>query len=111
MPYHSRAFLADLNPRGFVAHTAALSHPDIHLGANVYIGDNVVAFRFKDGGAVEVHDRVHLYGDTFLHTGSGGRIAIGAGTHIQPGCHIAAFISEITVGRNVEIASGCAFYC
>lgn len=111
MPYHSRAFLADLSPRGFVAHTAAVSHPGIHLGANVYIGDNVVALCFKDGGPVELHDRVHIYGDTFIQTGSGGRITIGAETHIQPGCHVAAFVSGITIGRNVEIASGCAFYC
>jgi acetyltransferase-like isoleucine patch superfamily enzyme len=111
MPYHSRAFLADLTPRGFVAHTAAISHPEVRLGTNVYVGDRVIAFCFKDGGPVEIHDRVHLYGDTFIHTGSGGRIVIGQETHIQPGCHIAAFVSDVSIGKNVEIASGCAFYC
>ena len=110
MPYHSRAFLADLTPRGFVAHTAALSHPNIRFGANVYVGDRVTAFCFRDGGPVELHDRVHLYGDTVIHTGSGGRITISAETHVQPGCHFAAFVSGITIGRNAEIASGCAFY-
>ena len=109
-PYHGRAFLSYLHQRGFVAHTAYLSHPNLQMGNNVYIGDRVIATREKDGGPVELRDRVHLYGDTFIQTGSGGRIRIGEETHIQPGCHLHAFLSDIEIGRNVEIAAGCAFY-
>jgi acetyltransferase-like isoleucine patch superfamily enzyme len=110
MPYHGRAFLADLTPRGFIAHTAALAHPGLRIGANVYVGDNVIARCVRNGGSVELHDKVQLYGNTFIETGLEGRISIGAGTHIQPGCHIHAFLSEISIGRSVEIAPQCAFY-
>ena len=57
-----------------------------------------------------MRDRVHLYGDSFIETGMGGRIHIDEGTHIQPGCHIHAFIEEVRIGKQVEIASGCGFY-
>ncbi|MES2661638.1 MAG: acyltransferase [Verrucomicrobiota bacterium] len=110
-PYHGRAFLADLLPQGFVASSAALSHPDLRIGRNVYIGDNVVAFCTNGGGSVELADRVQLYGDTFLETGSGGTIRIGEGTHVQPGCHIHAHLTEIRIGEKVEIASGCGLFC
>jgi acetyltransferase-like isoleucine patch superfamily enzyme len=80
------------------------------MGANVYIGDRVIATREKDGGPLELHDRVHIYGDAFIQTGSGANIRIGQETHIQPGCHLHAFLSGIEIGRNVEIAPGCAFY-
>lgn len=109
-PYHQRAWFADLSPRGFVAGSAVISHPDVRLGENVYIGDKVIISKGGDGGPVELGDRVHLYGDSFVDTGSGGSITIGAGTHIQPGCHIHAHISGIRIGRQVEIAPCCAFY-
>ncbi|MEO5917528.1 MAG: acyltransferase [Luteolibacter sp.] len=109
-PYHGRAFLADLQPEGFIAPSASISHQGLKLGRNVYIGDKVVASSSNDGGIVELGDRVQLYGDTFLETGSGGSIHIGEGTHVQPGCHIHAHLTEIRIGRNVEIASGCGFF-
>lgn len=109
-PYHGRAFLADLTARGFVAPAASVSHPDLRLGKHVYLGDNVVVSCRDGGGMIELSDRVQLYGDTFVETGSGGTIHIGEGTHIQPGCHLHAFLAEIRIGRNVEIASGCGFF-
>lgn len=109
-PYHQRAHFAEETPRGFVAPTASVSHPDVRFGKNVYLGDRVVISDTGDGGHVELHDRTSLFGDSFLMTGSGGRIIIGAGTHIQPGCHIHAHIANISIGRNVEIASNCGFF-
>ena len=111
MPYHGRAFLAEMTPRGFVAPSAAISHPDLRLGKHVYIGDHVVISFLNGGGPLELQDQVQLYGDAFLQTGSGGRLRIGAGTHIQPGCHIHAILADITIGKQVEIAPGCGFYC
>lgn len=111
MPYHGRAYLADLTPRGFIAPSAAISHPDLRLGEHVYIGDSVVVSFCEGGGPLELRDRVQVYGDAFLNTGSGGSIHIGKGTHIQPGCHMHAFLAEIRIGENVEIAPGCGFYC
>jgi acetyltransferase-like isoleucine patch superfamily enzyme len=109
-PYHQRAWFADLSPKGFVACSAVLTHPDVRLGVSVYIGDKVIISNSGNGGPIELGDRVHLYGDSFVDTGSGGSIQIGAGTHIQPGCHLHAHISEIRIGRQVEIAPCCAFY-
>ncbi len=110
-PYQGRAMLAGLNPRGFVAHDAYLIYPGLTLGQHVFIGSGVdLTVGDKQPGPVSIGDRVHLYGDTFLQTGSGGSIRIGADSHIQPGCHFRAFVSGIEVGQGVEIASGCAFY-
>lgn len=109
-PYHGRAFLANLNPDGFIVHNSSFAHPSIRTGAHVYVGDRVIASCEDGGGRVELADRVQLYGDTLIQTGAGGSISIGADTHIQPGCHLHAFLSDIIIGRNVEIAAGCAFY-
>lgn len=109
-PHHQREFLADLTPRGFIDPAAVVTHPDLRLGANVFIGGNVMISSAPEGGAVELGDRVQLYGNTFIDTGAGGRIRMGADTHIQPGCHIHAHLSDIRIGSEVEIAANCAFY-
>ncbi|MEO7099863.1 MAG: acyltransferase [Luteolibacter sp.] len=109
-PYHFRAHLAEMTPRGFVAPSASLSHPDLRFGKNVYVGDRVVITQCNGGRAIELKDRVHLYGDSFVSAGSGAAISIGAGTHIQPGCHIYAHISNILIGERVEIAANCGFF-
>lgn len=111
VPYHQMSYLADLSPRGFIAPGARVAHPELRLGSHVYLGDRVIVYSTNRGGPVELEDKVHLYGDTFVETGMGGRVHIGEGTHIQPGCHIHAFISEIRIGAKVEIAPSCAFYC
>lgn len=109
-PYHQRSYLANLLPRGFVAHGARLFHPDLRLGKHVYLGDGVIVYCAAEGGCIKIQDYVHLYGNTFVETGMGGRISIDEGTHIQPGCHIHAYLSEVNIGKQVEIASGCGFY-
>lgn len=110
-PFHQRAYLADLSPRGFIAPGASVTHPDLRLGKHVYLGDGVVVHCTHEGGPVELADRVQIYGNTFIETGMGGRIRIGEGTHIQPGCHIHAYLSEVRIGKKVEIAPNCGFYC
>jgi acetyltransferase-like isoleucine patch superfamily enzyme len=107
---YRRITLASYHSKGFVTSTAVLAHPDVCFGANVFIGDNVVMSSVGKPGPVLLGDRVHIYGDTLIETGSGGSIAIGRDTHLQPGCHIHAFLSSITIGENVEIAAQCAFY-
>lgn len=110
-PYQGRSFLAGLAPQGFVAHTAYMIYPDLHLGQHVYIGDHVcLTAGDKEPGSVRIGDHAMLFGDTFMQTGSGGSISIGAHAHIQPNCHLRAFVSDIQIGEKVEIASGCAFY-
>lgn len=109
-PLHGRAFLAHLNRRGFVAPSACLAHPDVRRGRHVYLGDRVLMMRLPRGGAIELGDRVQLYGETIVETGSGAQLSLGAGTHVQPGCHFHAHLSDIRIGRQVEIAARCAFY-
>ena len=108
--YHSRSCLAARLPRGFICPSSRVLPGDLRLGKNVFIGDRVNISRANDGGLVDLKDGVHIYGDSFLNTGMGGRIEIGQGSHVQPGCHIHAYISNIIIGSKVEIASCCAFY-
>jgi acetyltransferase-like isoleucine patch superfamily enzyme len=110
-PFHQTCYLADLVPQGFVAPGARITHPGLRLGGNVYLGHGCVIYSTNRGGPVELADRVQIYGNTFIETGQGGIIRIGEGTHIQPGCHIHAYLSGIHIGKKVEIAPGCGFYC
>jgi len=109
-PYHGRAFLADMTTLGFIASRASVSHHALRLGKHVYLGDDVIISGTLDGGEVRLDDRVQLYGDTFVETGMGAKVRIGQSTHIQPGCHIHAILSDVTIGKSVEIAADCAFY-
>jgi acetyltransferase-like isoleucine patch superfamily enzyme len=111
LPYHQMSYLADIYPRGFVASRARVNHPGLRLGEHVYLGDGVIIHSTSQGGPVELGSRVCLYGDTFVETGMSGSILIDEGTHIQPGCHLHAFLSEIRIGKKVEIAPRCGFYC
>ena len=110
-PYHRMSYLAGISPRGFISPKARVDHPGLRLGNHVYLGDGVIIYSTSGGGPIELEDSVHLYGDTFVETGMGGSIRIGEGSHIQPGCHIHAYLSEISIGGKCEIAPGCAFYC
>ncbi|MEO8614516.1 MAG: acyltransferase [Luteolibacter sp.] len=80
------------------------------MGSNVYVGDRVSIAGCGKGDSVELENEVHIYGDSFLATGSNTRILIGARTHIQPGCHLHAHVSNIEIGECVEIAANCGFF-
>lgn len=109
-PYHSRAYLAGLVANGFIAPTARVAHAAMQRGAHVYLGDGVNVLQSSGGGPVVLGNRVHLYGNVFVETGLGAAIRIGEGTHIQPGCHLHAYLSDLEIGREVEIAPNCGFY-
>lgn len=108
--YKNRIYLANFNPHGYISSSAAISHPNLSLGKNIYIGDRVVIYQAKDGGEVKCDDRVHFYSDIIVETGEGGYVHIGSDTHIQPRCSISAYKGPISIGRRVEIAPNCAFY-
>lgn len=110
LPYHHRSRFANYCKNGFIAPTAVISNPLTSYAKHVYLGDHLMITRNRAGGAVRIADRVHLYGDSCLETGLGGNIHIGPNTHVQPGCRIHAFISDISIGSHVEIAPNCAFY-
>lgn len=110
-PFHGRTSLSRLHPKGYVAASASITHPRVNFGKRVYLGDRVMIACPSGGGSVELHDDVQIYGEVVMTTGTGGRIVVGAGTHIQPGVHIHSYVSEIRIGQQVEIAPRCAFYC
>jgi acetyltransferase-like isoleucine patch superfamily enzyme len=109
-PYYGRCYLARLNQKGYIAPSATIHHDDLRLGNYVFIGDRVVIFKDRDGGPVELREGVHVYGETFIQTGSGGSLKVGSNSHIHPKCQISAYKSTIHIGRNVQIAPNCAFY-
>jgi acetyltransferase-like isoleucine patch superfamily enzyme len=110
-PYKGRQFLAWFSRRGYISPKAVIHHSGLRAGAHVFIGDGVTIYRLeKDGGSVELGDRVHLHQETIIETGQGGRVTIGAETHIQPRCQLSAYLGAITIGRQVQIAPYCAFY-
>lgn len=109
-PYKGRRHLARYNSKGYVAPNATIHHANLQLGANVFIGDRVVIFQDKNGGSVELAERVHLHNDTCIQTGHGGSLKIGTDTHIQPHCQFSAYKAPIQIGCGVQIAPNCAFY-
>jgi acetyltransferase-like isoleucine patch superfamily enzyme len=109
-PYKARSFLARLNTQGYIAPDASIYHNDLQLGNNVFIGDRVVIYQGKDGGSVKIAKRTHIHRDTIIETGYGGRLTIGADTHVQPRCQFSSYQGSISIGSGVQIAPNCAFY-
>jgi acetyltransferase-like isoleucine patch superfamily enzyme len=99
-----------MNRRGYISPSARIYHNEVRLGRNVFIGDRVVIYRDSQGGAVELGDRVHLYGETCIQTGDGGNVKIGRDTHIEPNCQFSGYKASIEIGSDVQIAPRCAFY-
>ena len=109
-PFYGRIYLATLHPNGYISPKATLHASVLELGRHVYIDDDVLIYQDKDGGAIKIEDAVHLHRGTFIQTGQGGAVTIGARTHIQPRCQLSAYEGAISIGQRVEIAPNCAFY-
>jgi acetyltransferase-like isoleucine patch superfamily enzyme len=110
LPHKASTYLAYLNPRGYIAPSAIIHHLDLRLGANILIGDRVIIYQAKDGGAVEIGDQVCILRDTVLETGYNGHITIGPTTWLHPRCQVNAYLAPIEIGSGVDIAPNCAFY-
>ena len=109
-PHKASTSLAKMNRKGYIAPSATLYHPDIQLGANVFIGDRVIIFHAKGGGQVKLGNRVSILRDTIIETGDGGSLTIGADTYIHPRCQLNAYKAPIEIGCGVLIAANCALY-
>lgn len=110
-PYKAQRYLAGLHPRGYVSPTAQVHGVHLERGANVFIGDRVILYGADAGaGPIVLGDRVHLHQETIVEVGGGGRLEIGADTHVQPRCLFAAYRAPIRIGRDVQIAAYCCFY-
>ncbi len=109
-PYKARINLAYMNERGFVSPTATIYHAGLRLGKHVFVGDRVTIYQGKQGGPVELGDRVSVFGDNLIETGRGGSVQVGPETRIHRGCHLMAYKAPIRIGRDVGISQNCAFY-
>ncbi|MGB9716149.1 MAG: acyltransferase [Thermodesulfovibrionales bacterium] len=109
-PYKARCYLAYLNTNGYISPSASIFHDDLQLHNNIFIGDRVVIYKAKDGGAVKIGKGTHIHSDTIIETGSGGSLTIGDYTSIQPRCQFSAYKGSIVIGCGVQIAPNCAFY-
>ncbi|MDL2121677.1 MAG: acyltransferase [Deltaproteobacteria bacterium] len=109
-PHKARVYLAQMNPKGYISASATIYHSDLRLGANIFMDDRVVIFQRKNGGRVELGDRVYIYRDTILETGHGGYLTIGPNSSIHPRCQLNAYVAPIQIGCGVMIAPNCAFY-
>ncbi len=109
-PHKARYILAGMNPKGFIEPDAVIYHSDLRLGKNVFIGNRVIIYQAKDGGPVELGDRVYIYRDAILETGQGGYLTIGDHASIHPRCQLNAYLAPIQIGSGVMIAPNCALY-
>ncbi len=109
-PYYGRLTLAQLAPRGFISPSATIYHSKLKMGRHVVLDDGVLIYEEKDGGEVELGDHVHLWRQTTIQTAYGGRVKIGALTHVQGHCQFSAYLSAIEVGEHCQIAPFCCFF-
>jgi len=109
-PYYGRVPLARLHPKGFLSHRAVIHHSRFARGQHCFIGEEVLIYQDRQGGAVSLGDGVHLHPRCILQTGLEGSITLGDHTHVQPGCQFSAYKGSIRIGARVEIAPNCAFY-
>jgi acetyltransferase-like isoleucine patch superfamily enzyme len=109
-PYKGRVDLAYIQPQGYISPNAEISHNNLKLGKNVFIGDRVVIYQHEGGGPVELGDRVMLFSEIIVETLEEGGLFIGADTAIQPRCHFTTALAPIRIGKGVQIAPQCAFY-
>jgi acetyltransferase-like isoleucine patch superfamily enzyme/GT2 family glycosyltransferase len=108
-PDKERRHLASYNSKGYIAPSATIHHPNLKIGANVFIGERV-AIQANNSGSVELGNRVRLHNDICIETGDGGSLKIGSDTYIQPRCQFSVYKAPIQIGCRVRIAANCAFY-
>jgi PAS domain S-box-containing protein len=108
--YHDSQLLALLSPFGYVAPTADVRHRDLHLGSQIFIGNDAELLQYPDGGPLNLGDRVCIERRSHLVTANGGSITIGHFTTIGGHCEMMAYLANIRIGAHVIVASNCRFY-
>jgi acetyltransferase-like isoleucine patch superfamily enzyme len=109
-PHKARVYLSYMNSRGYIEPSATIYHSKLRLGANIFIGDHVIIFEGKNGGSVELGDRVNIFRHTIIETAHGGSLTLEAEASIHPRCQLNAYKAPIRIGRGTMIAPNCAFY-
>jgi acetyltransferase-like isoleucine patch superfamily enzyme len=108
--YKGRTYLAYLTSRSYISPSAIINHKDFQIDEKVFIGDRVVIYQAKDGGYVNIGKMSHIHQDCIIETGGGGKLLVGADTHVQPRCQFSAYKGSIVIGSYVQIAPNCSFY-
>lgn len=109
-PFQGRKFLKFLNPSGYISPEAIIDHPDLHLGANVFIGDRVMLIQQEGGGPIRIGDRANIWGESQLETGQGGLIEIGPDCRVNRGVQVISYVAPIRIGRDVGLSTNCLLY-
>ena len=107
-PYKDKKILANLTDRPYVSPKAQVKCGNLHLGKNAFIDDYVTIYGHADGGGISIGERVHIHRGTIVEVGAGGAITIGPDTHIQANCNLKAFLRDLHIGSNVQVAPQCA---
>ena len=105
-----RISLSYLNEKGFIEHTAIIRHPDLILGKHCFIGDRVIINERRNGGRIQIGDKVEILRDSILETGVGGSIVVGDFSTIHPGGKLFSYVEPIRIGKGVMIAPDCALF-
>ncbi|HIQ04950.1 MAG TPA: acyltransferase [Anaerolineae bacterium] len=108
-PYKGAKLLAHLTPKPYVSPQAQIHCPNLVIGPHAFIDDDVTIYAHGDGGRVELGAHVSVYRGTIIEIGAGGSVIIGEDTHIQGSCNLKGFVSDLIIGRNVQVAPHCAF--
>jgi len=108
-PYKNRRVLAYLTPRPYVSPRAQIRCPDLRLGEQCFIDDDVTIYAHSGSGPVVLGRGVHLYRGCIVEVGAGAGVYIGDDTHIQAGCNLKGFGGNLRIGANVQVAPGCTF--
>jgi acetyltransferase-like isoleucine patch superfamily enzyme len=109
-PYKGRLELARIRSKGYISANAEITHANLAMGKNVFVGERVIIYQHPGGGPVELGDRAILLNEIVVETFAGGSLRIGIDTAIQPRCHFTAAVAPIRIGNGVQIAPRCAFY-
>ena len=109
-PYKGRRYLARFSHIGYVSPSARIHGAAIQLGPYTFVGDRVTILNADDGGAVTIGEASCIHQDGIIEVGQGGSLTIGCRTHIQPRVQFSCYKGQVTIGHNVQIAPGCAFY-
>lgn len=107
-PYKDKKVLANLTDRPYISPRAQLQCARLQIGNNAFIDDNVTIYGHDDGAGIFIGERVHIHRGTILEVGAGGKIVIGADTHIQANCNLKAFLCDLVIGEQVQLAPQCA---
>jgi acetyltransferase-like isoleucine patch superfamily enzyme len=108
--YKDRRFLGGLTGRPWISpRSQYLVRGEVRFGHDVFISDGCVVHAPEPDSVLAFGDRTTLWDGCLLQIGPGGRLAIGADCHLQPGCVITAF-GRVEIGDQVQMAPRCALY-